>query len=232
VAAVKRLGGLIVVVLTVAAAGVVVWQWRESFFAGRLMGPPPATGTPLDRVAWIAAPGQLARAHADLSGTCSRCHVPFLQPADTKCLDCHAKDTQLLERLSTRFHADARNCVACHTEHQGRAARITRMEHGVLAESVACTSCHVDRHREVFGARCADCHGTETWRVVDYRHPAPSSQLCAECHRPPKSHLMMHFTMIDRAVSRQHDASVDQCWRCHAIEDWNEIKGVGRYVHH
>lgn len=228
----NRLRGLLIVVLTVAAAAVLVWQWREFFFAGHLMSPPSAAATALDRVAWIAAPGRLTAAHANLSGQCSGCHVPFRRPADTKCVDCHAKDVQLSERLSTRFHTDARNCVACHTEHLGRAARISRMNHDVLAASVPCTNCHVDRHREVFGGRCADCHGNDTWRIADYRHPAPSSQLCAECHRPPPSHLMMHFVMIDRAVSHQHDATVNQCWRCHTIEDWNEIKGVGRYAHH
>ena len=221
---------LIVILLVSAAAGVLVWQWRQSF-----VGPPqpnqPVTPM-LDRIAWVVAPGQLVTAHAELSGACSRCHAPFRQPPDAKCLDCHAKDTHLLERLSTRFHADARNCIACHTEHRGRAARITRMDHAILAEGVQCTACHVDRHRQVFGARCTDCHGTEAWNVADYRHPAPSSQTCAECHLPPKSHLMMHFVMIDRPVSRQYDATVEQCWRCHTIEDWNDIKGVGRYVHH
>ena len=216
----------------VASIAVLMWQWREVFFAGRSGEISTPTATPVDRVGWIAAPGRLAAGHERLSTECSRCHAPFRRPSDTKCLDCHAKDTQLLERLSTRFHAEARNCVACHTEHRGRAARITRMDHAVLAEGVACTSCHVDRHQEVFGTRCADCHAPESWRVAGYRHPAPSSQLCAECHRPPKSHLMMHFTMIDRVVSGQRDATVNQCWRCHTIEDWNEIKGVGRYVHH
>lgn len=228
----RRIGPLLVIAITTAAAAVVVWEWREFFFAGRLAEPPSATATPLDRIAWVAAPGPLVAGHANLSRECSRCHAAFGRPPDTKCLDCHAKDTDLIERLATRFHADARNCVFCHTEHQGRVGRISRMDHTVLATSVACTSCHVDRHREVFGGRCKDCHGTETWSIVDYRHPAPSSQLCAECHRPPKSHLMMHFTMIDRVVSRQSDATVEQCWRCHTIEDWNEIKNIGRYVHH
>ena len=228
----KRLGALLVLVVAMGVSTVLAWQWHEFFFAGWLLSPPTPMATPVDRIAWLAAPGRLSAAHAELAATCSRCHVPFARAADAKCVDCHAKDTHVTERLSTRFHANAKNCVACHTEHQGRSARISRMQHAALSDAIACTSCHVDRHREVFGSRCADCHDTETWRITGYRHPAPSSPLCSECHRPPKSHLMMHFEMVDRAVSRQHDATVDQCWRCHTIEDWNDIKGVGRYVHH
>jgi hypothetical protein len=43
---------------------------------------------------------------------------------------------------------------------------------------------------------------------------------------------MMHFEMMDRVVTRQRDATVDQCHRCHTTDHWNNIKDVGFLKHH
>jgi hypothetical protein len=216
-------------------AAVLVVQWRERFF-GPL--PPPALcrGAEgrgwIDCVAWIGSPGALSAAHAELSTNCGACHVPFRRVADSNCLGCHARSTDLLTRRDTAFHAAATRCITCHLEHLGRTARVSRMDHAVLNPDVACTACHVDRHQTYFGDRCAECHGLETWRVAGFRHPPPRSKVCTECHAAPPSHYMMHFQMVDVALTRQRGATVDQCWRCHTTDHWNNIKGVGFYKHH
>ena len=107
---------------------------------------------------------------------------------------------------------------------------VTNVE--ALNPDIACATFHVDRHQTLLGGRCVECHGVETWNVPGYRHPSPRSRLCAECHAPPPSHLMMHFQMVDQTLTGQSDATVEQCWRCHTTDHWNNIKGVGFYKHH
>jgi len=43
---------------------------------------------------------------------------------------------------------------------------------------------------------------------------------------------MMHFQMVDQMVTGQSAATVEQCWRCHTTDHWNNIVGVGLYKHH
>jgi hypothetical protein len=43
---------------------------------------------------------------------------------------------------------------------------------------------------------------------------------------------MGHFVMVDRTITGQRDATVEQCWRCHTTDHWNNIKDVGFYKHH
>ncbi len=219
-----------------ALATALAWQWRERFFSGPATPPHGPAGGPemdwVDRVGWLGTPGPLSLAHARLSDDCQACHVPFRRAVDAKCLACHAKNAALLSRKDTAFHAEATRCITCHIEHQGRAARISRMEHGVLNPEVGCPTCHVDRHQTFFGDRCTECHIVDTWNVRGFRHPSPRSRLCAECHALPPSHLMMHFQMVDQGITGQRDATVDQCWRCHATDHWNNIIGVGIYKHH
>jgi hypothetical protein len=188
--------------------------------------------SPIDRVGWLGSPGPLSEAHAQLSGDCQACHVPFRPVADIKCQACHTRNVELLDRRTTAFHAQATGCAMCHLEHRGRRARISTMEHRLLRPDVGCAACHVDRHQERFGDICGTCHLTETWKVAGYRHPPARSTACFECHAPPPSHWMMHFEMMDRRVTGQADATVDQCHRCHTTDHWNNIKGVGFFVHH
>jgi len=192
----------------------------------------------------LVNPGPISEAHGFLAGQCEACHVPHQGVKAKQCLTCHAA-TAFTAKASTWFHAEATACVTCHTEHQGRRAP-TRMDHAVLLDGRAwspartvgaagldCASCHgvKDRHQGLMGAGCAQCHGTETWRIAGFQHPPNSSTQCAECHRPPPSHAMMHFAMVSQRVAGQK-ARVEQCFACHATDDWNNIRGVGRYDHH
>lgn len=225
--------------ILIGAAGLaaaLTWQWGATFFrqAGpRLHGVSAGVSSRwTDRVGWVASPGALSAAHAGLSGDCRACHVAFRPVPDAKCRACHLKNQELLTRRDTAFHAAATRCTTCHVEHEGRTARISRMEHAVLNPDVACAVCHIDRHRTLFGDQCRECHRVDTWTVVGFRHPSSRSRVCAECHRAPPSHTMMHFEMVDRAVTGQRDAVVEQCWRCHTTDGWNNIVGVGLYEHH
>lgn len=100
--------------------------------------------------------------------------------------------------------------------------------------ALSCVACHgaQDRHQRMFGADCAACHVASQWRVDRFRHPSPRSTDCAQCHRPPPSHSMMHFEMVSVPTARQPGARVNQCYLCHQTTSWNDIKGRGFYKHH
>jgi hypothetical protein len=119
------------------------------------------------------------------------------------------------------------------------------------ARQLNCFTCHSNRnpHRDgtavsccgpgspnsvgsLFGRECADCHSTSTWKIAGYKHPSPRSQDCAQCHQPPPSHSMMHFSMVSMQGAGQMHARVEQCYLCHQTDSWNDIKGVGWYKHH
>ena len=101
-------------------------------------------------------------------------------------------------------------------------------------EVLACASCHSfrDKHQTLFGQQCADCHATTNWKIAGFLHPSPKSQECSQCHQAPPSHYMMHFAMMDQAITGQISARVEQCFLCHQTDSFNNIKGVGWFKMH
>lgn len=205
---------------------------------------------------WDAAisPGPLSASHAFLNNKCESCHTPNRGIVASKCITCHTSAPELLMQPATAFHAHLTDCRGCHSEHQGKNIRPIHMDHAALMKiateyiskespkesvhhhtaSLDCQSCHVyrDKHQEFFGKQCATCHSTKTWKIPGYLHPSPTSTNCAECHKAPLSHRMMHFEMVDRFVTHEEHARVDQCYLCHKTDSFNDIKGVGWYKMH
>lgn len=97
-----------------------------------------------------------------------------------------------------------------------------------------CSTCHAtkDKHRGLMGKECATCHSTAKWTIPEFQHPSPRSVECAQCHQPPKSHLMMHFKMVSAKVAKKPKAKMRECYSCHETTAWNDIAGVGWYEHH
>lgn len=203
-------------------------------------------------------PGPLSGSHAFLAGDCAACHQPVTGVERRQCVACHS-DTELVQRQPTAFHASIATCSGCHVEHQQGKRMPTKMDHGLLAgasaqaaasrganatparlpetgdESVLqCSACHstVDRHQGVFSSDCASCHGTTAWQVPEFVHPSFRSTTCSECHLPPPSHTMEHFSMVSRKLSGQPAARLEQCFLCHDKTSWNDIRGKGRIKHH
>ena len=103
------------------------------------------------------------------------------------------------------------------------------------AAALDCAGCHANRdpHRTLFGRDCRGCHdGVDAWSIAAFRHPSPRSRDCVQCHVAPPSHTMMHFEMMDRTITGQARARVEQCFLCHQTDAWNDIRGVGWYKHH
>lgn len=101
-------------------------------------------------------------------------------------------------------------------------------------EVLNCAGCH-DRqepHMKRFGSDCAQCHVFESWSVPGYQHPSSSSRVCVQCHQPPPSHLMVHFSMLSQKLAGKESARVDQCYECHNTTGWNDIVNQGFLKHH
>lgn len=101
-------------------------------------------------------------------------------------------------------------------------------------DALNCAGCHDrrDPHMKRFGSDCAQCHTLSSWTVPGYQHPSPQSRECVQCHQPPPSHLMEHFSMISQKVARKEHSRVDECFACHNTTGWNDIVDVGFYKHH
>lgn len=97
-----------------------------------------------------------------------------------------------------------------------------------------CSSCHSndDRHFELFGKDCVQCHRTDMWNIAEFRHPSPKSRDCVQCHQAPPSHYKMHFNMMSQKIPNRFDAKVKECFKCHQTTHWTDIKKVGKFKHH
>lgn len=203
----------------------------------------------------LVDPGPLSPAHASLRKECETCHTPHQGVEPAKCVACHA-GTDFGTKASTRFHATAKQCTSCHVEHDGGAS-LARMDHEALLDpalwraspreadpriakpqpgstgALDCVSCHAarDRHQGLFGKDCKSCHTLTDWKVAAFRHPSVNSRQCAECHKAPPSHFMMHFEMVSQRVANER-APVEQCVACHTTDSWNNIRKAGWYDHH
>lgn len=100
--------------------------------------------------------------------------------------------------------------------------------------SLDCANCHSNRepHRGLFGRDCTSCHELDSWRIARFLHPSPASKDCAQCHQAPPSHYMEHFVMMDKMITGQEHATVNQCFLCHRTDSFNDIKDIGWYKHH
>jgi hypothetical protein len=206
---------------------------------------------------WEAAvnPGSLSPAHAFLSNKCESCHAPNRGVVAAKCVTCHAATPDLLMNPVTSFHAHLSDCRGCHAEHRGGTVRPIHMDHGRLVNialryvletedpphaksqhpaRLDCHSCHAyqDKHQEYFGKECSTCHSEKSWKIPGYLHPSPKSINCSECHKAPPSHRMEHFGMVDKKVTGEKEARIDQCYLCHKTDSFNDIKGVGWFKMH
>lgn len=97
-----------------------------------------------------------------------------------------------------------------------------------------CATCHIndDKHFELFGNNCVQCHKTDMWNIDEFRHPSPKSRDCIQCHQAPPSHYKMHFSMMSQKIPNKPNARVQDCFKCHQTTHWTDIKNVGKFKHH
>ena len=169
----------------------------------------------------------------------------------TECAACHVEHQKVSMRPLVMDHAElarvgARTLEGAALKDPDSAATLLSLETWLKVKSSAelddtsarqalnCAGCHDrrDPHFKRFGDDCAQCHSFKTWSVPHYQHPSPRSKECVQCHQPPPSHLMGHFSMISQKFANKERARVDECFECHNTTSWNDILGVGFYKHH
>jgi len=211
------------------------------------------SGTLTNFLQLLSMPGELSSDHRALKNDCSACHTSITGPSPAKCMGCHANNENFTAWPELNFHLASPNCGACHEEHKDRAEIATNMDHnfiaemsfdqlvvnggipgGSLQEQLRCASCHLhsEPHNTMFGQQCGSCHETDRWMIADFRHPASTSTVCAQCHRAPSCHFTDHFKRVCGPVAGQRNAKVSECNSCHEVPEWNLIKEVGWYKSH
>jgi hypothetical protein len=174
--------------------------------------------------------------HASLQ-ECSACHLEHLRtnirPLVMDHLELARLGARTLERASRRGDADSAATLKS-LETWLRMRDLEQLDVSAARESLNCAGCHDyrDPHFKRFGSDCAQCHMLESWSVPGYQHPSSASRTCVQCHQPPPSHFMEHFSMISQKFAGKEHARVDQCFECHNTTSWNDIVNVGFYKHH
>lgn len=178
-------------------------------------------------------PGDLIFGHRDLSGDCLACHTLGSGTPKSKCATCHrhgAIGILLVNGDSTgnarkgveglHIAVGNRECVACHSEHDGISAPVSsRFSHELLPSEIAgnCAECHAaqkpsDAIHQSLIQNCGACHKPDRWKPAQFQHDMLESQVlqaCVTCHR---SHLPSDE--LHRSVGG------DNCATCHETASW------------
>ncbi len=174
--------------------------------------------------------------HASIQ-ECAACHVEHqgddIRPLAMDHVELARIGARTLAGAASRGDADSETTLAS-LETWLRTQSLDRLDAPSAREALNCAGCHDNRdpHFERFGNDCAQCHELESWAVPAYQHPSPNSKECVQCHKPPPSHFMQHFTMVSQKFAGKEHASVDQCFECHNTTSWNDIVNIGFYKHH
>ncbi len=150
----------------------------------------------------FVSPGELAAAHAELSGLtqCTSCHEAGRGVSATRCLACHeeiAADVAAKRGLHATLGG---RCETCHPDHRGRdfdMARLDphRFDHALTGFRLA--GAHAD-------ADCADCHtDAESWRGL--------KSDCAACHD------------VEHGQSASTRGLLSRCASCHDTTAWDAL---------
>ncbi|MGE5324573.1 MAG: cytochrome C, partial [Actinomycetota bacterium] len=166
------------------------------------------------------SPGPLSKAHESLSGLtqCTTCHKLGTGGA-LKCLDCHGEIRQRLA-LKQGFHAAVvskespdKDCVRCHSEHNGENFQLIRWEPSREKFDHAKTGYALEgKHASL---QCKQCHNAgfiqpPLRQLIRYKDLNKSflglSRSCLSCHKD------FHQGQLGR-----------DCQTCHNTNSWKEV---------
>jgi len=128
------------------------------------------------------SPGELARAHAALSGIahCADCHAGLDATPDDRCVACHADVGRRMADASG-FHGSLRgDCASCHGEHRGAEADLLGLDRKAFNHELARFPLR-GAHPSV---DCAECHTREGSDGTRGFHPIGiDHERCGSCHQ-------------------------------------------------
>lgn len=217
--------------------------WLRAFLAGA--GCAIASASFAVDLESLVMPGELARAHAEVT-ECGQCHRAFDASAqDRLCIDCH-KQAGADRAAGRGLHGrDAANggqpCRSCHPDHKGRQADIVGLDTETFDHlrtefaldgahrGVACRACHLanDAYRDA-AADCVSCHR------LDDAHSGGLGEACADCHTTASwrdagfDHSKTRFDLLGRHaevscgschLTERYAETPTACGDCHRMED-------------
>ncbi len=190
-------------------------------------------------------PGQLIQGHAKFEDDCEKCHQPFNKVSQTQlCRHCH-EDIELDIVKEEGYHGAGalreRDCVECHTDHEGRQAQIvlfveeifdheqTDFELKGKHKKLQCSSCH-EQGKKFREAQhdCYECHKD------DDPHDENLGKECSDCHTEKnwketdfdhdKTDFKLRYKHRDVDCASCHPVEVSkkiskECVSCHRIND-------------
>ncbi len=188
-----------------------------------------ALGSTLEK---LVMPGKVIEGHANIEAECTLCHVRGrdLSQVDL-CLDCHKEVAEDVKQRQG-YHglnpaAVGVDCVACHTDHEGRDAEIVSMNTATFDHSftdfvlrgahllTTCSQCHQQAvpWRDA-DTTCIACHSN------DDIHQGALGPQCNDCHTETDwltskfNHGKTNFPLVGK-----HDGLA--CDSCHTAEDFS-----------
>jgi hypothetical protein len=167
------------------------------------------------------SPGSLSKAHRSLSGPtqCTSCHRVGAGSANFKCLECH---TEIANRIASKrgLHAtfgaisqSQKECVSCHSEHNGENFAITHWE--PLPGKFDHRKTGYVLEGKHAGLECVKCHTAQKIPAASRRELANKdlghtflglSRDCISCHED------------------KHNGRLGQnCLQCHNFNEWKTV---------
>ncbi len=202
---------------------------------------------------------KLRNAHAAAKVECKACHADLksMRKTPTDCFSCHKKDDKHEAQLG-------RDCASCHDDKSWRVPGFnhSRTRFALLGRhaTVVCKDCHAtprfqdapreclgchdkdDKHKRVFGEKCASCHNARAWSIWDFDHNKRSSYklagahvkvACEACHTRPapkgRDFAAVASSCLDcHRKDDVHDGGFGKvCEQCHTVDDWKKVSNRG-----
>lgn len=157
----------------------------------------------------LLAPGPLSRVHANLEGSCLKCHDAGKGVPDQQCLECH-KPVAQFSLGKTGYHGLTNlACIKCHTEHKGRDLDSTHFDSTKFNHEL--TGFSLDgKHADI---KCSECHlekrTGKSFRAGEIRFMGKTNS-CKSCHTKNDIHK---FT---------GKFAAKECSTCHSTKSWKE----------
>jgi len=146
-----------------------------------------------DKASVFVSQNPVNKVHAGID-RCQICHEPIKEVRPNNCAarGCHTIDyfRERIKKTDSPLsqHIRRRDCVDCHTEHNGKDGTITKpfnhknqrknrhkftidkaMTNSTASNDDECQTCHLlpDVHKEIAEDDCGKCHSIESFKAVD-----------------------------------------------------------------
>jgi hypothetical protein len=164
------------------------------------------------------SPGDLANSHSDLDGliNCTKCHELGEKVSPKKCLGCHSI---LKERMDTGLglHAqkEYRQCIHCHSDHQGTDFNLIWWKNGRENFDHAMTGYQLMGKHKILD--CQKCHRPE--------NIADRNKYLAKRKKIEKTYLGLGQKCFTCHHDEHRGQMSNECGSCHSSEGWKPSSG-------